>query len=233
MNNYLFVLDKAALPIFCGVAVVHLVFCWLEKKRAADVTKVLLMPLLLAAFVIHTRFNSLPFSSRVIFIVIALFFSFWGDWALINGSEQKFFVLGLLSFAVAQICYILFGMRQWYTMKFPTILGLIVATFYVSGLVTELMIMKEKLQSLAAVTIIYGLLLSIMSWSFVTLAVTAPTWYTIVPATGSLLFLLSDSMVAYEYFIGKIVKGRFLIMVTYSAAQLMIVLGAAEMLLTA
>lgn len=220
----------AACALFVSVSVIHLVRCYQQKDGLADITKFMLMPALLLFFLAFIFLNLNSISIIHILIITALIFSFLGDWALIFDLEKSIFALGMLFFAVTQLCYIAFSIIKVSTAEFPLAAGAIAALIYICGLIYQFMRMKKQLKGMASVVTVYALLLSIMSWLFVVSAFAAPSVGTILAAVGGILFLISDSMVAYSYFMGVIVKGRFFIMLSYIAAQFLIIVGAIGML---
>lgn len=215
----------AAFAVFAAVSVIHLIRCYQQKEGLSDITKFTLMPALLLFFSAFTFLNLNSISIPHILIITALVFSFLGDAALIFDSEKALFALGMLFFAVTQLCYIVFSVIKFPPVKFPLIIGIITALVYICGLIYQFMRMKKHLKGMKNMFIAYGLLISMMSWLFVVSAVAAPSVGTVLAAIGSLLFIISDSMVAYSYFMGVIVKGKFFIMITYIAAQFLIIIG--------
>ena len=231
MYSYLFYFwSIAAFAVFTVLSVIHLVKCYQEKDGLADITKFTLMPALLLFFLAFTFLNLNSISIIHILIITALIFSFLGDWALIFDSEKSIFVLGMLFFAVTQLCYIAFSIIKFSSATFPVIIGIVTALVYICGLIYQFMRMKKYLKGMKNIVIGYGILISIMSWFFLVSAIAAPSAATILAAIGSILFIISDSMVAYSYFMGGIIKGRFFIMITYILAQFLIILGVIGML---
>ena len=97
---------------FLSVSIFHITQCFLEKypvnKILADISKVMLMPLLLSIFLSCLGCVLSP-SLLSKLIISALVFSTAGDTALLFDSKKIFFLLGMIFFAFAQISYILFS----------------------------------------------------------------------------------------------------------------------------
>jgi uncharacterized membrane protein YhhN len=169
---------------------------------------------------------------RSVIVMGAILFSLVGDVLLMfEFMANSFFMFGLLSFLIAHVCYI-FAYRNHQTetavselqgiqkirLAFPVVLagtGLIVVLYPVLG-------------ALRFPVMIYALTLVVMvlnalfrygrtsSKSF---------WYVF---GGSLLFMLSDSLLAINKFLKPISMAELLVMSTYMAAQFFIVRGIAS-----
>src|SRR5215813_312919 len=72
-------------------------------------TKPLLVPLLMLAIYLESR-NTKHLTSQI-FINIAYFFCFLGDFSLLNDSDSGHFTLGLVSFLIAHLFFSFFFYR--------------------------------------------------------------------------------------------------------------------------
>ncbi|XP_013097452.1 lysoplasmalogenase-like protein TMEM86A isoform X1 [Stomoxys calcitrans] len=149
-------------------------------------------------------------------ILIGLIFSCGGD-ILLN---IDMFPHGMGSFGVAQIFYIsAFGFKP---LKWK--LGL---PFYVLGAIAVGLVFNRLEGVLIAGLPIYGCLLLTMCWRSLARAVDQKSSLFIFCAIGSILFVLSDSMIAIDMFLLKIPYARLWIMITYYLAQFAIALSTA------
>ena len=192
------------LPVLV-VGVVHLGAILLSLPGVVEWTKPLLMPALAIGLVWAAPQRRSP---AIVLGVIALALSWLGDITL------RWFVIGLACFLLAHIVYlVLFATRlaerrvRWW------------AAVYAVWLVVLLLILAPHTGSLLIPVIAYGLVLSAMAM----LASRCNRWV----AWGGALFVVSDSILAVNMFVPDvgIPLADFLIMVTYLAAQTLIVWG--------
>lgn len=215
----------AALALFLVISIIHLIKCFQQRQKWADMTKFMLMPALLLFFLAFSFVNIKTFSVLNVLIIIALIFSFLGDAVLLFDWEKQNFALGILFFAITQISYIVFAILGAKTEP-PLIPGIVTAVIFLISIVYAVLRTKKQLKGLKSIVITYGFILSSMSWLFIVFAFANPSVGLILAAVGSVFFLISDTMVATKYFLGGKAGMRFLIMKTYILAQLLIVLGA-------
>ncbi len=189
------------------VAVIHLGAILLSLPVAAEWTKPLLMPALATGLIWGAPERRSP---AVVLGVVALFLSWVGDVTI-----PWWFVVGLVFFLLAHIAYlVLFVTRlavrrrlQWW------------AAAYAAWLIVLLTILGPHTGSLLIPVIAYGIVLSAMA----AFASRCNRWV----AWGGALFVVSDSLLAINRFLpdAGIPLADFLIMVTYIAAQTLIVWG--------
>ena len=188
------------------VGVIHLGAILLSLPVAAEWTKPLLMPALAAGLIWGAPERRSP---AVALGVVALFFSWVGDVTI-----PWWFVIGLVFFLLAHLAYlVLFVTRlavrrvQWW------------AVAYAAWLIVLLTILGPHTGSLLIPVIAYGVVLSAMA----AFASRCNHWV----AWGGALFVVSDSLLAINRFLpdAGIPLADFLIMVTYIAAQTLIVWG--------
>jgi len=187
----------------------------LDLKWLYVAAKPLLMIVLLLHFVSSTQ--GLPAWRNL--VIIALGFSWAGDVFLISGD---WFVAGLASFLVAHIFYIAayqktgasIGRLQPLDVLMFALLGTFLLWFIYPGL-----------DGLEAPVFAYALVLLGMGvWAFKRRGGTNDTSFRLV-ATGAILFVLSDSLIAVNRFAHAIPFERILVMSIYMTAQYLIVQG--------
>lgn len=150
--------------------------------------------------------------------VSAVFFCFWGDVLLM--FPKKFFVLGLATFLLAHVLYIVISSKflskvsptkiLLHALPFLAILGVLMYTIY------------PNLGALLIPVIVYGIVISV--FGVVTFLVytneksTANLWLFL----GALTFILSDSILALNKFYQSSEVLGISIMITYIVAQYLI-----------
>ena len=202
------------------------------NESARYVTKGLLMPILLAFFVVEikhfARRTDLKYAR---FIGLALTFSFAGDMFLVTDNSLNF-ILGIASFLIAHIFYIVFFYRvKSFTKKnklFLLATGLII-TCYVACMNYLFRPLVTK-QQLTIPVMAYSIVLGAMLFTAFNVS-NSTIWlkrfaYYIIP--GAIIFVASDSMIAFNKFYLTTPLPGFYIMLTYCVAQLLIVIGAIE-----
>lgn len=180
--------------------------------QVAFITKPLLMILLLVWF-----FNNVPKDLPLrYFIATALFFSWSGDiFLMLESNGSVWFMLGLGSFLLAHMMYILFFLR---VRKKEKLTGLRLPVFacvviYVSTLCV----------ALYAITI--GTMLVAAFYAFHPNQAAANACI-----TGAILFVMSDSLLAINKFYQPFTGAGILIMLTYALAQFAITKGSLQYL---
>jgi uncharacterized membrane protein YhhN len=184
--------------------------------------KALLLPLLIVFL-----FSSLSGVSTTLkkWIFAALFFSWAGDVLLMfQAKKEIFFLLGLASFLIAHIFYIVFFhyVRVRENVKSNPWLLVIVVVYY-AALISWL---SPFLGDMKLPVRIYGIIISIMLMlAMHMLSIRnkiAGKWM----MWGALLFVISDSVLAINKFYEPFEAAGIVIMLTYGMAQLFIVKGA-------
>ena len=154
-------------------------------------------------------------------ILCGLLFCCLGDVALVWQETEVFFVLGMLSFACAHICYIVaFGIH-------PFGLKELVPCLLVCLLVLCCVVPCVPAGLLTWAVPVYVVLVSVMAWRSLarfTLRGDIP-WRKIFSAVGAFLFSMSDVILAVNKFCFVVPLEHELVMLTYYGAQLCIALS--------
>ncbi len=223
--------EKTILLVFAIAAIVNLASTLLEGASMLNyATKpLLLLPLLVAwqsVTAFKTQFDRL--------IAGAFLFSWFGDLLLMMvssawGQDVPFFILGLGCFLIAHLFFIAafwhwmgkrLGMIQqkpWLLVPFLLFWGIL------------MYILWPGLGELRIPVTAYSLVIIVMTasahnlWNL--LATPAKNYLSI----GTILFVLSDSLIAVNKFASSFVGASFAIMLTYIVAQCLIYLGAKGM----
>jgi uncharacterized membrane protein YhhN len=178
-------------------------------------TKPLLMPILM--LYLYEQFNGAVVLNTLL-IFAALVFSWLGDLALMNAD---YFLPGVASFFLAQILYI----RLFFTYKVDgkSWINLKTAAAIVYGVVL-LWHLLPATGSLKIPVALYGI--SLISMSLFALNSSAENRASyFLGAIGSVLFVISDSLIAIDKFLISVEYRSALIMSTYIIAQYMLVEG--------
>ncbi|WP_442813253.1 lysoplasmalogenase [Streptomyces sp. NBC_01244] len=166
------------------------------------IAKPLLMPLLVA-YVITLRAPRL--------LIAALLFGWGGDLALLFDADVAF-LIGMGSFAVGHVCYlVLFGRRRT---------GPLLGAAYAAALLSTVTLLWGDLPAELRIPVAgYSLLLTAMAYRSSALGLRA--------GLGGALFLLSDTLIATgvaEW--PQLPRPDFWVMATYVAAQYLLATGA-------
>lgn len=162
-------------------------------------------------------------------IIVALFFSWLGDIALMYEFSWSF-LAGMGAFALAQAAYIIWYLGNWRGLHLGSlVLSLALSAGALFALLTRVELPSElEFPVYAYFAIISGhLLLSAQSW--------AKAGVNLFPLIGTLLFVFSDWWIAWAKFGGGLKldwHNGFVIMLTYSLAQAFIGLGIYHRLYT-
>jgi len=152
------------------------------------------------------------------FILAGLVFSLAGDVFLM--LPEKWFQAGLGSFLAAQALYIL-------AFKPETKAGLsapVLLPFLLYGLLFFRML-SPSLGKLKLPVLIYTAAITVMAWLAACRYVYRGGTKPLLAFVGALLFLVSDSVLAYDRFAKKLGPARLVILGTYFPAQLLIALS--------
>ncbi len=210
--------------IYFGILIFHLFAITSSETSWMMSSKPLLMPVLMAAIFFRTRFSSKL--SKL--LAAGVFFGWLGDiFLMFNGTG--YFAAGLSAFLIGHIFYItLFSSEvslsrhTHFVMEKPFLIVPFVA-FWIY-LIT--LFSGKTAPSPAFPIYLYGFVICLMSvFAFNRkYAVSLISWLAVI--TGSLLFIFSDLIIAYNKFIDIIPNDRLIVMSTYATAQFLIVWGS-------
>lgn len=186
-------------------------------------------PLLMLVLSSWFYFKSRRLGDRFTLLVqVGLLFSWFGDIALMfQQLDEFFFLVGLGAFLVAQLCYtiafannLLFGDARWSPMAWALVLGLLLY-----GTVFGLVLIPRVDQAVQMPVTVYAVAITCMG---VAAALrhrrTYPRSFLLV-LLGALLFITSDSLLAVNRFLYPLSHAPWSVMLTYAAAQYLIVSG--------
>jgi uncharacterized membrane protein YhhN len=201
--------------IYCLTGIVNLGSAFFFKEGLRKISKGCLMPALLVFY--------LWGAEQVLFTVIAALILSWaGDIFLIYKEKQIFFKLGLAAFLVSHIFYITaFLMLAGGINIMVLIISLAIAIPLVLAVLKLLNAQAPMKIPVAA----YAVVIVLMSMSALQLMLARQGFAGIIIFTASLVYLFSDTFMAYHLFHGKPRYFNFLTMIPYIIAQGGIIMG--------
>jgi len=210
------------ITIFFIILVADLVAVRGQYKMAEYFFKPLIIIWLMAWFVLQLRYIHNRLKKWIIF---ALFFSWLGDVLLMfHDDHALFFLLGLSSFLIAHIFYIIFFhfVRIKEMIKSRWYLLLIVALYYA----IIIAILSPYLGDMKLPVRIYAMVISFMyllAMHMLFIKNKSTGWWMMA---GALLFVVSDSLLAFNKFYQPFEMAGLFVMSTYGLAQLFLTEGA-------
>ncbi|RLD13778.1 MAG: hypothetical protein DRI22_03895, partial [Caldiserica bacterium] len=202
--------------IFFAISLMDILFTNRGFKKGRIFTKPLIIPSLLLYY-------SLNSTTLNLFIILALILSTMGDVFLLFRRSKMFLILGLIAFLLAHIFYTVLFLSTVTFSLIPNLFYLIIIPYIVFGVVVfKNLKLKEK--SIKVGVFLYILVIISMSFSSLLRFYSVPFMTFILPFSGSILFIISDSMLSMRYFGEKRIRGGF-VTVAYVLAQFLIVSG--------
>ena len=186
--------------------------------RAFRVFKFCLMPLLLIYYVAACLKAG---RSPSALIMLALAFGFGGDFLLEMGA--KWFPVGTLSFLLGHIFYVIAFLIPVRWSAVSPIVWVLLAVYIAYGAFMLTNLFKTPAAyELRHVLIVYLAALVSLSVSALLRSTYVNSKSFVIVYIGSLLFLLSDTILAFSQFQEK---SRHGVMITYTAAQFLLIFG--------
>lgn len=186
-------------------------------------------PLIMLSLLLY--FVATAEKGRVFFpTILAILFSFSGDVLLLFQEEADlFFILGLASFLVAQASYFIAFNRAPVVQEIPIIrkYPLLMGAYGAYGF-WIFMKLRPDLGPLELPVLFYMMAILAMGISALNRFGKVSRSSFLLVFLGSLFFIASDSILAFNKFSAEMEWGGFWIMLTYIGAQLFIVRGLAR-----
>jgi len=202
------------------------------KNEYRIYTKTLLVPILLVN--IYTTSLDTKHKKSKVLANLASFFCFLGDFFLLWDKENTYFILGLTSFLIAHIFFIVFFFRlKKFTDKYRLFLfATATLVFGYIGFLLFLIWQGTTRQNMQIPVIVYGAIIGVMLLTAIhsinnkSLKRLSKNYF--IP--GAILFVASDSILALNKFSISILYGEVIVMVTYAAAVFMLSMGVVKFL---
>jgi uncharacterized membrane protein YhhN len=209
------------LKAYIGFSIVYLSILFLNLEGFDWFMKPVLLPILIIAVYFFQNFATKKI------LLTALTFSWIGDIILLfAGKGELYFILGLVSFLISHLVYIVLFYKQKTTKtNNNTILfwlGNIAILSYFYFIIDTLF---PKLGGLKIPVLVYAIVITTMLFFAFkgSLKWTSPgKTYVLL---GAIVFVTSDSILAFNKFYTPIAHASFYIMLTYCLAQYLIVKG--------
>ena len=207
---------------FFVLAAVFAVCDWIAVERRLHHLEYILKPLTLALLVAAAATAKLYFDQS--WVIAALGFGLLGDVGLMLSDDHKRgpdlpFLLGLGSFGVGHVCWIVAFLR--FGVDGPhMVAGLLVIVGVAILSVPPVLAGTHRIGGIELTIVVaaYAGLLSAMT-------VIAIGTGLLLTAIGGVLFLASDTLIATQRFVRPVPHGNLAVMTTYHAAQILILAG--------
>lgn len=195
---------------------------WAAVAQRRGHLEYLLKPLTLLLLVVAAATADLGAGQA--WIVAGLAFGLLGDVALMlpdraEGVTDSYFVLGLGSFLLGHVCYVVGFVTRGVHPLF-----LLAGLLFVGGVAALTLprvlagVRRAEDGQLLVAVVAYTVVLAVM-------VICAIGTGGILTTVGAVLFLGSDTVLAYDRFVTPLARGPLLVIVSYHLAQLLIVLG--------
>ena len=207
------------LAVFLVSTVVHLYASIRKDTRMRNISKPFILLSLLGFYVLAARSVSAA-------VVLALVFSWIGDVLLIPAGV-KWFTAGGISFMISHAFFIVGYLKDIMFSKIPAFLVVVLAVFFIATVTFIFSKLKPHLpKALFYPMFLYLLINGAMNCFAIFRCVSTATAATITTAIGAALFFVSDSSLFFVRFNkASRLKTHFLVMLTYSVGEFLIVLG--------
>jgi len=216
-------ITKIFLIIFILVSVFHVACIYLKKERARRISKCLVVPLLLGVYLAGG-------GSKFFTPIPALILGWMGDVLLIKIEKKTHFILGLGSFLLGHVFYIIafmqilgiFAPGADCRMNIPAFVIFIPPSVVLAMVVFRLI---KPTREMFIPVIFYVTVLLIMSLFGFQVFLRHPGTAGLLILSGCFNFMVSDTILAYYTFRKLKLSGAILIMVYYILAQAEIIWG--------
>ncbi len=207
------------LAVFVLSTAVHLYASIKKNSKLRNVTKPFLLLSLLGFYVLAAR-------SPAAAIILALLFSWIGDVLLIP-KGVKWFTAGGIAFMISHLFFIAGYCRDIDFSGIHAALIIVLAAFFISTVAFIFSRLKPHLpKALFYPMFLYLLINGAMNCFAIFRCAGAPSAATLTTAIGAALFFVSDTALFFVRFKkDSRLKTHFLVMLTYSVGELLIVLG--------
>jgi len=207
------------LLVFFIVTAIHLYASLLSNKKLRNITKPFILISLLVYYCLAT-------SQIRLVTILALLFSWLGD-VLLIGPGVKWFTYGGISFMVSHFFFVLSYLTGVNFNSFSYLYVIVIALFFITTVTIIFTRLKKYLPSKLFYPMYLYLLINGTMNSFALFRLLSDcTRSNIITCIGAILFFISDSALFFVRFKkDSIQKNHFIVMLTYSIGEFLIVLG--------
>ena len=187
-----------------------------EKNRLQYIFKPLTMATIILSVILNISSSPSLYQTM---IFVGLIFSMIGDIFLIN--QKRFFIFGLISFLLGHLCYSAAFLTNsiYLNAAYNLVFAAVVYLIYCGIL---LKILWRNLNRLKIPVIVYSVVLVTMSWLALGVYFSNPILPALDAFVGSVFFVASDSILAFNKFKKPIPLAASWILGTYFLAQWLI-----------
>lgn len=209
------------LKTYIGFAIIYLGIQFLNLEGFDIYMKPILLPILMGAVIVSESFPTKKI------LLTALTFSWIGDIILLFADKgELYFIFGLVAFLISHLVYIALFSKQQNTRinnnKAVFWIGILAILAYFVFMINTLF---PKLGPLKIPVLVYAIVITTMLFfafkGSLKWAIPANNYILI----GAIIFVSSDSILAFNKFYAPIEHASFYIMATYCLAQYLIVAG--------
>lgn len=207
------------LGVFLVSTAVHLYASLKKDTSLRNVTKPFILLSLLGFYVMTASVLSAA-------VILALFFSWLGDVLLIPNGV-KWFTAGGIAFMISHGFFIAGYLRDIVFSRIPVFLIVLLSVFFAAMVAFIFSKLKQHLpKALFYPMFVYLLINGAMNCFAIFRCFSSPTPATLATAIGAALFFVSDTALFFVRFNkDSRLKTHFLVMLTYSIGEFLIVLG--------
>jgi uncharacterized membrane protein YhhN len=215
-------IKKYAPWLFVLLLLAHCLFIYLGLNEMRTVSKILLVPVLLIWLAAHRQKSTQP----SMLVYIGLVSSFLGD-VLLSRSGETFFLFGMLAFIGTHMCNTLFFLqltKKDRRIGKQMIIAISLLVLFSAIVFTEI---RPNLGNFKIPILVYMFIISLMT-VLATATIQNPLLKKIAISCfipGAMLFVLSDATLAMNKFLLHEPMMDLVIMITYGAAQYLLVKG--------
>ena len=212
-------MKTVVLIIFFAVTCVHLYASLKQDRKLRNLTKPFILLSLLAWYCLSADPISLT-------VVAALLFSWLGD-VLLMSKGVKWFTAGGIAFMISHFFFILSYAKDTDFSRIPFWIIPVLGIAFAAASVTIFHYLRPHLpKGLFYPMLLYLLINGTMNCFAIFRCVSLPTAATLTTAIGAALFFVSDSSLFFVRFKkDSRLKTHFLVMLTYSIGEFLIVCG--------
>jgi len=210
------------LVIFSVVSIIHITFISLKMETPRRVSKVLIIPPLLMAYLMGT-------GSPVFFVIPALVLGWLGDILLIKTNRRDYFKFGLASFLLGHICYLLCFIEclGFFGSGGGSFNFMALVIYLPLALIAGVLIFRfiKPAKGMVLPVIFYTIAIEAMTFGGLQVFIINPGLAGALIFAGCLCFMFSDTILSYKKFRKTKFLGANTVMVSYILAQAGIILG--------
>jgi|SRR2546428_3989578 len=205
---------------------------YVEVAPLRFIAKPLIMVFLTWGFSLHLGDSMTKFHK---IILLGFFFSWMGDIFLLfdnpeNNNAKLYFIMGLTSFLLAHVCYIISFLNASEQRMVKSFLSNKIYLIVPFVLITTsfLFVLFPHLGNLKIPVVIYGAIITLMVITALNLkgVIFSSSWQLIF--IGAILFMVSDMTLAFNQFISSSLLKGIIVIITYGCAQYLIMLGSSR-----